>query len=180
MYDSKTYWNNRPNPNKGTKPEDVDRKFIPRFLTSGSNLIELGCGTGRMFEFYKGFEVTGVDFAEQYSKACFDKANEHGLKYRHIIHNVHERMLPFGPNEFDKGLLIKVLLHANPEECKTILKEMGHVCKEVLLISYNGTSEGLAPHCFSHDYEAIIKDLGFKINELTLNGNQIIINYACN
>ena len=178
MYKSKEFWNKRHAPNKGTEPEMVDRKYIPRFLTSGSNLIEFGPGIGRVYEFYKGYEVTGLDFAEQYSKECFKKAKEHGLVYRHIIHDVHKRMLPFDFKTFDKGLLIKVLLHAPPEECITIIREMGHVCKEVLLISFNGPEEGLAPHCFKHDYESIIKGLGFKVKELTENGNQIIINYT--
>ena len=183
MYDSKTYWNNRPNPNKGTEPEHIDGYFIPPFLegmTQDHLIIEFGVGVGRMFPFYKGLDVVGVDFATQYEAECRKKAIECGLnKYSHLIGNVHERDLPCLDLEFNKGLLIKVLLHAPHKEAITIIKEMGRVCKEVLVISYNGTPEGLAPHCFKHDYKSMLNDLGYKYEAEEI-GNQIVISYESN
>jgi hypothetical protein len=180
MYNSKEYWNKRKNPNKGSLPEEVDKKFIPEFLKGLPKphaVLELGVGVGRMFPFYKGLNVTGVDFAGQYSDQCFKKAKECGLKdYDHHIVNVHKGGLASRDSGFDKGLLIKVLLHAPHDECITILKEMGRVCKEVLVISYNGSGEGLAPHCFKHDYKKMLDELGFKYESTTF-GNQIIIRY---
>jgi hypothetical protein len=179
MYESKKYWNNRPNPNKGTEPEAVDKKFIPLFLKGAEHVLEFGVGVGRMFPFYKGLNVIGVDFAKQYQVICISKSMDLCLKYKHIIHDVHKKPLPLEDQEIEKGLLIKVLLHAPHDEAITIIQEMGRVCKEVLIISYNGKADGLAEHCFKHNYKKMLDDLGFEYQAATM-GNQIIIKYASN
>jgi len=182
-YNSKEYWNNRKNPNKGSEPEEVDKKFIPKFLKGYGEedmVLEFGVGVGRMFPFYKNMYVVGVDFASQYQQQCEDKAKECELSdYDHHIIDIHKEGLNSRDNGFTKGLLIKVLLHAPHDEAITILKEMGRVCKEVLVISYNGKAEGLASHCFKHDYRKMLEDLGFEYQVATM-GNQIIIKYESN
>ena len=177
-YNSLKYWNNRPNPNRGLVPEEVDKKYIPDFIENTDNLFEFGVGVARMFPFYTGKTVTGLDFASQYAVDCIKKAKEQDLKkYTHTIHNIHKEDLPFEDKQFERGLLIKVLLHAPEDECRTILTEVGRVSDEVLLISYNGQRETLASHCFYHDYKSLIEDLGGEITFLEEYGNQIIIKY---
>ena len=51
--------------------------------------------------------------------------------------------------------------------------------KEVLIISYNGTDKGLAPHCFAHNYKKMLDELGYEYQVATM-GNQIIIKYESN
>jgi len=179
MYDSKTYWNNRPNPNKGTKPENIDARHIPPFLVGARSVVEFGPGVGRMYQFYKGLNVTGIDFAKQYEDAATQSAIAAGVSmYTHRIHDVHEKPTPYKDNQFEKGLLIKVLLHAPHFEAVRILKEVGRIAEEVLVITYGGTQDGLAQHCFVHDYEELLEDVGATVHEFKTEGNQVVFKYS--
>lgn len=158
MYNSKDYWNKRPNPNKTNLMAKYEAEAIRKFVKKG-NILDFGCGIGRTFPLYSG-KVTGVDFSEIYKDRAIEAANH--LEYTHIIHNVHESSLPFKYKEFTQGLAIKVLLHAPDHEAETIIKELGRVCEEVLIISFN-SDKTTASHCFSRDYNKFITDLGFEV-----------------
>lgn len=172
MYNSFEYWNERKEPNKYNHIMDYEKREITPFVKDCKTVLDFGCGIGRTFPLYEDKQVTGVDFSAIYKDRC-------DARYNHIVHNVHDSNLPFHKNTFDKGLLIKVLLHAPENEVKTILKEVGRVCKEVMLISYYGNLDVLAPHVFKHEYIDIIKDLGFKVKyQKEIEDNQIVIVYS--
>lgn len=170
MYNSKKYWNERKDPNKYNHIMGYEKKAIIPFVKGSKTVFDFGCGIGRTLPLYKDKHVTGLDFSSMYKDRF--KGNEH------IVHDVHENPLPFNDNYFDCGVLIKVTLHANDKEVKNILAEVGRVCKKVLVITYDGTREGLAPHVFCHDYKTILTDLGFDIvSAKHVEDNQIVIEY---
>ena len=172
MYNSKEYWNTRPQPNKYNHIMDYEQREIPPFVKEAKTVLDFGCGIGRTFPLYQYKKVTGLDFSSIYAKSCDKRIN-------HIVHDVHESELPFKDNTFNVGLLIKVTLHANKKEVKRILSEVGRVCERVMLIAYDGELDKLAPHVFKHDYERIIKENGFKIQKSEfIEDNQRVIIYT--
>ena len=186
MYNSHKYWNERIEPNGHNNITDLDLKYLPDFLKNSDNILDFGCGIGRVFKLYEGKKVTGIDFSSLYKERAIDSSKKFNLNFNHIVHNVHESSLPIKDDEFDKGIMVAVTLHANNNEVKTILKEVGRVSKEVLLMSLydsvklNGletNQNGYGPHVFNHDYTKIIKDLGFIISYNNTLGNQIIVKY---
>jgi len=178
MYESVKYWNDRFNPNKRNGTNTTEESYLPEFLKGAINILDFGCGVGRTFKFYKNaVQVFGVDFSENYRQRAIQEAHDQNLNYKHIIHNVHQDPLPLSDRTIEKGLLLRVLLHAPPGEVETIIKEMGRVCNEVLLISYHGTSKGLSSHCFAHDYVDLVEKLGFAIKFKEITKDQIVLIY---
>lgn len=171
MYNSEKYWNERKDPNKYNHIMDYEQRVIPPFVKDGETVLDFGCGIGRTFELYKDKQVTGVDFSTIYANRC-DK------RMTHVVHNVHKKKLPFGDSHFDKGVMIKVTLHATDKEVKRIISEVGRVCKEVMIIAYYGDLEVLAPHVFMHEYKDIIEELGFEVVKFEkIEDNQAVIIY---
>jgi SAM-dependent methyltransferase len=172
MYKSKEYWNTRKKPNKYNHIMQYEALEVLPFVKDVKSVLDFGCGIGRTMPLYIDKDVTGLDFSSIYKDRIDKKVN-------HIIHDVHDSDLPFTEDHFDCGVLIKVLLHANTKEAERIISEVGRVCKKVLIISYNGTSKGLAPHVFKHDYKKLIEGLGFTIvSYYDIEDNQVVIQYV--
>jgi SAM-dependent methyltransferase len=188
MYNSHEYWNTRPEPNGHNNITTLDEQFIPNFLEGSKTVLDFGCGIGRTFKLYKGYDVTGVDFSTIYRDRAIKSANDSNVNFEHIVHDVHKSTLPFKDDCFDKGLMISVLLHANETELVTILTEVGRVCKEVFIISLfnpNTITDGVmttqknqASHVFNHNYKMIIENLGFKITSYDEINGQVILTYT--
>lgn len=188
MYNSQKYWNERPEPNGHNNITSLDTEYIPKFIEGSKKILDFGCGIGRTFELYRGYDVTGLDFSTIYQQRAIDSANKYGLTFNHIVHNVHEKDLPFNDNHFDKGLMISVLLHANQNELIRILNEMSRVCKEVFIISlYNPrtlsekeltTQKNQASHVFNHNYKLIIEKLNFDLLSYKEIDGQVVISYS--
>lgn len=177
MYKSKEYWNSRKDPNKSNFTNYIEEIEIPKLIDNSQSILDLGCGVGRTFKFYKNKKVTGLDFSEIYQQRAIEEAYNHKLEYQHLIHDIHQDDLPFENEHFDIGITVKVLLHAPKEEMIRILTEMRRVCKKVLLISYHDENKKLAEHCFAHDYISELNKLGYLIKYKNIIENQIIIVY---
>lgn len=177
MYVSKNYWNSRMEPNKTNLSHPIEDNLLPNILSNYNKILDFGCGIGRTYKFYKNKSVTGVDFSSIYEERAKNEAKRQSINYNHLVHDIYQSELPFYENEFELGIMIKVLLHAKPDELKLILKEMKRVCRRVFFLSYCGNSENLAEHCFKHDYEEEIKTLGYKITFKEIIENQIAIIY---
>lgn len=173
-YDSFKYWNIRVNPNGYNDIKPYELKYMPNFLKGSKNLLDFGCGIGRTFDLYEG-NVTGIDFSNKYEVRAREAAKN--LEYNHIIHNVHTEPLPFKENHFNKGVAVKVLLHAPNDEAKTIINELGRVCEEVMIIAVN-INTTTASHCFSRSYKEFIINLGFKVTSYNHEEQQDIITYT--
>lgn len=177
MYNSKEYWNSRSEPNKQNNVDLIEEYLLRKILSCSNKILDFGCGIGRTYKFYKNKSVTGVDFSSIYEERAKNEAKKQSINYTHLVHDIYQSELPFSENEFELGIMIKVLLHAKPDELKLILKEMKRVCQKVFFLSYCGNDENLAEHCFKHDYEEEIKTLGYKITFKEVIENQIAIIY---
>ena len=125
--------------------EELGFLFI---LKDGEKVLDLGCGNGRYFEFFKNksIEYIGVDSSEELVKIA-------QKKYPGVKFQIADALkLPFPDNYFDKIYSIAVLHHIPSEElrirfleeAKRVLKQDGYLIltvwkfyqiKELLLIS---------------------------------------------
>jgi SAM-dependent methyltransferase len=177
MYRSKEYWNSRLEPNKTNKTHEIEDYLLPDILKDSNKILDFGCGIGRTFKYYKNKSLTGVDFSSIYEERAKNEAKKNSIEYVHLVHDIYEADLPFLDKEFELGVMIKVLLHAKPTELVRILTEMKRVCDRVFFLSYKGSDEVLAEHCFNHNYEEEISKLGYKIKYKEIIKNQIAIIY---
>jgi len=72
--------------------------------------------------------------------------------------------LPYEDDSYDWLILYSVLLHVPPADIKAFMAEMVRVMRKYIFIStYNGPREGLAPHCFLHNYTQLFIDNRLRI-----------------
>ncbi len=83
----------------------LPRRILSELETDSAKILDLGCGTGlgSLPFFEKGFEVTGIDFAEGMVK----RAAYHPFK-RLVCQDI-ETELPVSDEEFDAVILLGVL-----------------------------------------------------------------------
>lgn len=179
MYKSKKYWNERVEPNPYNNIFEPELTVVPSYVKGHKTLLDFGCGIGRLFELYKGMEVTGIDFSKLYEQRAKKHAFDLRLKYNHSIFDIHELgRLPFNNNEFECGVLSRVLLHAPNDEMELIVSEMARVCETVLVVNYEHNGQKLAPHVFGHDFEKTLDKLNLEtISIESKEDQQIVIKY---
>jgi len=108
------------------KPWPELRFLFADFLIPGERVLDLGCGNGRFFEFYKGENIDyfGVDSSEKLIEIA--KKKNPGARFQ-----VADALkLPFPANYFDKIYSIAVLHQIPSEELRLqFLKEAKRVLK---------------------------------------------------
>lgn len=177
QYNSLKYWQGRSNPNDNHGITKSEAQSIREFVKGGISLLDFGCGTGRTFHLYRADherKVVGIDFVTNYQAEALKMATDVGLDFTHVPWNVHRADLPFFEEAFDKGLLIKVLLHANDKEARRIIEEMARACQQTLLIAYNKPGK-TAKHCFTRAYRPLLEEMGLNVLSHKHVDNQDII-----
>jgi len=121
--------------------------FFKDFVQPGEKILDVGCGSGRLYKLFKGKEIEyfGVDFAErmiEFARKKYPAAKE--LKeggFAPVFLVVNALHLPFEDNFFDKVFSIAVLHHIPSEKNRILfLKEMRRVLKpkgELFLTVWN-------------------------------------------
>lgn len=109
--------------------------FIKKEISEGDNVLDLGCGNGRLYEFLKDKKIdyTGVDSSEGLLKLAREKYGETAKFVKGDALN-----LPFADESFDKIVSIAVLHHIPSKESrKKFLSEARRVLKKdgLLIIS---------------------------------------------
>ncbi|MEI6850323.1 MAG: class I SAM-dependent methyltransferase, partial [archaeon] len=97
-------------------------------INSINNLVEIGCGYGRLLSLLsdKGKTVTGIDF----SKSLIDKAKFNLSKKKNVkILEMNAAKLNFDDNAFDFVLCLDASFGNMPNIEEQVLKEMKRVCK---------------------------------------------------
>ena len=114
------------------KPWEETKFLFDDYLIPGNKALDLGCGNGRYFEFFKEKNVDyfGVDSSEKLIEIARNKYPEGKFQLTEAL------CLPFPNNFFDKIYSIAVLHHIPSEEFRLqVLKETRRVLKpEGLLI----------------------------------------------
>ena len=131
-------------------------------------LLEVGCGPGRLFDFYKGIpEVYCVDFSPVMLKRAQDLITKR--RYKNIkLFGMKAQNLGFTEDQFDIVLTSNVLLHIPPESIEKSISELVRVSSEhILCVEYAVDTEKFAGQlrlkerqdrkreivfCFLHNY----------------------------
>ncbi|NLZ14254.1 MAG: class I SAM-dependent methyltransferase [Thermotogaceae bacterium] len=123
------------------------RKVIERFLnvfdaSRFKTVLDVGCGTGALCSVLceKGFEVTGIDPAENMLRIAKKKPENEPVRF--IQTNVLAG-LPFNDQTFDLSIASYVAHGLKPHERRRLYAEMSRVTKSVVIIYDYNAKRGL-------------------------------------
>ena len=121
------------------------RQFIDS-LPAGSNVLEIGCGTGRNFTMRADLEYTGCDISPAMVKHCKDRG------YNVVTADC--RNLPFKTGQFDNTICVAVIHHLQTGRDQAI-RELLRVTKpggKILLTVWNPTNTKKYTKLGENDY----------------------------
>ena len=159
---------------------------LVRHVPKNSKILDLGCGAGVPIDKFlvnKGFDVTGIDFADGMLKL----ARKNVPKARFIKMDI--TSLKFNPNSFDGAVSFYAIIHIPRSKHSMIYKKLHKILKPhgIMLLNASGTDTWEE---YSEDYMGvpmfwsfynpkktlqIIRNEGFKIlwsNVLKLGGER--------
>jgi ubiquinone/menaquinone biosynthesis C-methylase UbiE len=110
------------NPLENKRFKDIRSELINK---ANGNVLEIGCGTGINFEFYKNVCVTAIEPNPVLRKTSYERASIAKIPI-HIIEGNAEQ-LPFSDNSFDT-VVGTLILCTIPDPIKAI-REIMRVCK---------------------------------------------------
>jgi len=162
MYDPKTYWQER-GKNYRVSADTSDElanlaKLVRHYVDPIGCICEIGTGYGRIFQFlleqgllnhrsYFMFDIVQSMREECYRRTGIFPALWDGKTLDHIVDGYYNLVISFS-----------VFLHVPPKDFAVCFAEHVRVCGGFFYIAtYNGGPDGLAEHCFAHDYWAEIK-----------------------
>ena len=128
--DALRYEAKRNRTNKWAGEERKVKKFL-NDLPEGTSILDIPCGTGRFFPFYRerGFKVLGVDISPDMIAEAKKRAGD-------IIKLKIESIFNIGLSEaFDVVLCIRFLNLIEPEDVKRALAEMQRVAKSRIIFT---------------------------------------------
>ena len=108
---------------------------IEDHFVSGSSVLDIPCGTGRLLHAYRtgGFHVTGCDISEpmlEHARQRF--AGEE--RFRFEVANA--ECLPYDRNQFDYLVSYRFVLHLPPDIRRKVLTEMVRVTRRTLAVNF--------------------------------------------
>ena len=136
---------------------------------SPTQLLDIGCGFGRLFNIYQKYSHNFVGIDISLSMLMHAKNRKKSFKGCSLIRGT-VTSLPFKENAFDLVLTTEVLLHVPPKEIENALLEISRVAKEFVLnleFFQKKRPKQLFPHNFLHDYPGIYKKIGLKCIQTT-------------
>jgi ubiquinone/menaquinone biosynthesis C-methylase UbiE len=124
---------------KGRLADKREKEIIAEFLSplhTGSLVLDLACGTGRITGFLlsKGYKVWGVDISKEMIKVAKEKLSSFGESVN--FRQAEAENLPFVGKFFDSATCIKLLGHTPSETRVKILKEIKRVTKGPFIVAY--------------------------------------------
>ena len=153
-----------------------DQKYIDRFLKdlSGTKILDAGCGIGRECKYVqeKGFEVLGIDFAEEIIKEAQNKFPVGNFKVMDITE------MDFKEDSFDGIICINVLFNIPKSKMDGIFKSFGKILKKdgkMIMIIEEGNEERIINEPLNEGLYTYMQDytMDFISNKLNENGLKI-------
>ena len=151
-------------------------------LLKAENILEAGCGFGRLAPFlidsnavkeYNGvdFSVKILKFAEAYLKD-YPKDKMDRIKFHHAS----AKRMPFENKSIDVVLSSELLMHMTYTKVDHCLREFRRIAKKniILIERFVFDGEHPYPHIWSHDLPKLVGDLGFTTLECKFVGNGMI------
>jgi SAM-dependent methyltransferase len=111
---------------------------IRNLIEPGSNVIDIGCGTGRL-EFTladKCKTVTGIDLSKrniETAQRTLDSRPENNISFRHCTIS---ELISEGNSRFDYAVLTYVIHEVNEEERIGLLKEIASIADKIIIGDY--------------------------------------------
>jgi SAM-dependent methyltransferase len=136
---------------------DAIQKIKPK------TLIDIGCGTGPMFQYYVGIKTTGVDWSLTMLQRALQKIQDGNLDITLFYCDVAGDWLP--PGHFDCGVTRTTLMHIPPTRIEKAINNIKKLCDHVLIdeLWEPQITENLAPWNWSHDYKILFEKCGFEM-----------------
>jgi ubiquinone/menaquinone biosynthesis C-methylase UbiE len=148
-------------------------KFLA-YLKKGSKILDLGCGTGRITQYYsdKGFDVTGIDLSDE--MIGYAKRNHPQIDF--ICKDM--RSINYPKESIDAISFSYSLFHLNKKDVPLILEKSHYISKEngiMFIVLQEGSGEVYIDEPFSpgdklflnlyteEEIKEILEKTGFKI-----------------
>lgn len=113
---------------------------LPKILTlfkehNVKRVLDLGCGSGRNTVYFakNGFDVYGIDIAEEGIKAAKDLLRKERLKADLKIGSMYNR-LPYSDGFFDAVISIQTIHHGDIHNTRNVIKEIERILRPKGLI----------------------------------------------
>jgi hypothetical protein len=171
----KKYWNHR--------ASDIDQKWgmekhdydlLGKIILSikPNRLLEIGCGSGRLFPLYSDLKVKEV-LGQDISRQALIIAKE-----RYPFSNVNTTNqsilnLEFPRYYFDLVISNRVLQHIPQSEIEEVIRKLTDLGKKIYINEmYNSDFIGESFYMFKHDYVELFRKFGFEVIQKGLLGKQ--------
>ena len=113
-------------------------RWLEKLVSPGQELLDVGCGSGRLLEFLSGVTYTGIDLSPQLIRLAQEQHPECASQFQ--VADMHA--LPFSDASFDRVVAISSLYHSpNRAFRQRVLREIFRVLRPggaVFLINWNG------------------------------------------
>lgn len=149
------YWNKRAyDIDEKWGMEDIDNKILADIITSFSpgRLLDIGCGSGRLFPLYDQFhipEVVGQDISEEALRIATER-----YRFANIITTNQDILSLEYPEEYF-GLVVsnRVLQHVQPKEIEKVIKKLVRIGRYIYINELADTDcFGELFYLFKHNY----------------------------
>ena len=143
-----------------------DHECLKQVLTSAGarRVLDVGCGSGRLFPLYESLGLTEV-VAQDVSRQALRIARQRSLNGIRLLHSpVHHLRYP--RFYFDVAICNRVLQHIPPHSVEAAIKA---ICKVARFVYVNELAdcdgESPTPVMFMHDYVHLFQRFGFAVEE---------------
>ena len=111
--------------------KDIPKLVIILKKNNVKKILDLGCGSGRHIVYLakKGFDVSGIDIAEEGINITKSWLKKENLKADLKIGNIYKR-LPYPNNFFDAVISTGVICHNNIQGIRKTIREIERVLKQ--------------------------------------------------
>ena len=123
----------------GRADDWLDKRSLHRalaFLSPGSSVLDVACGTGRITEFLAqhGFQVWGADISEEMLQVAQRRLSD--IEGFRGVRQADAEKLPFTDDQFDGTVSMRFFGHVPPNIRIAILSEMKRVSKRCVIVQY--------------------------------------------
>ena len=139
-------------------------KLSAEHLITDDRILDVGSGYGRIYQEFQKHPIIDLnnykmcDFVESMRYNCLRNTGR-------LPDYWDGKRLPYYAEEFDMVISFSVFLHVPTDMIEHVLYEHYRVCKKYMFVAtYAGGSEGLAKHCFAHDYKELFHNCGLGLD----------------